>query len=1092
MGGENTIEGKNTIGIFLKGDKLVSEDKKEEKDKKLSEGGSTPQASSDQASAVPKDLIQKYGVLSKAWEGKETEEGTLINNVDFGSLGKGVEIYKNKRELFARAMVDFLKKFNPYGKIIGNFKSRITDEVINNDESYRNLVNEILDIISKKSIVDSNEKYKDVSSSLIDKFNKLANDGSRLRDYKVNLGELENKARYLFGPIDDNEELFAYAMLEFLSEVNERYEKSGADEKAYNTFKSELGKLGENDKEGYNKKAEEILNSIDALLQRVNSAEVPEKLVGKYKKLYDKYKELGCKLENPDQVIKASKQNSKRKHFVHVLTKFLEKNFDKDSQAEAKGYWEEMEGMKEDDENVYAGLVNRIFASIDNAKPPEPNNPPPLSSPEGYETQPILKENTNNILRRRKNNKSNNSAFTKPSMIDDNVLKEKVTNANESHNLNFSKAIGYGDAFTKPSMIDDNVLKEDVTNAGNLLVDLYTSDYNKLVKEFLDKKKDGRTEEDLKAELNKKADDKLKKRFEEEQQLCEEKDKGKLSRAQELNKSSKLIMYKFLELMNCLGANEGKIEDFRKQINEATDGDLIGKICKSTKDLVDKYSANSSPLSNALNQPSESELPPPPPPLPQNFSDPECQKQVIEKFLKNRLSGLIKQVKMWGFLDDNYNYDENIYCSFDYPSCKFLENVRVFWLKIAEIIYGGIKKIPSDDISYEIISFQNRIGNCLPRTEMQSLLSTDDFVKKSNSFLDYISNKILGIDSKNLLETKKSELIKSKDDTLNKLVSKYNELYKDDKHELTKNEDLFNLQCAIEGFWNILKGKLENGTKKEKKRAGTLNDFMDNYFKSVVKNNQVNIATYKDINHVKETFDQELNIIGRVILYLEKRKNKENEKGFFGKLFGKSKKSNDETKSDESNKSKEELKKEKKQKKEKLNNQKRLKKCFEDMGRYFVKHKKEDKVKLSDFKKLVKGKDPYATWSTDLGNTVLGDTNITKSENGKIEKKLLMGLLFLSLIDLGDKESVIAACDGLKAGGIKSNDTKLFEGKATSIRKAIKGKCSIDIRKDDLGDYIASLCGKYDLVEKTQANLITFKFVNEWKNESSSADTPEV
>lgn len=586
-----------------------------------------------------------------------------------------------------------------------------------------------------------------------------------------------------------------------------------------------------------------------------------------------------------------------------------------------------------------------------------------------------------------------------------------------------------------------------------------------------------------------------------------------------------LFAYEVLEFLKYQEGDSANITESENKIkdtninNDAEYEQLINGMIKLISEISSKKGlkslasseggstpqASSDQASTATGQPSESELPPPPlntdmkqtrspkrlppTPLPQNFSDPECQKQVIEKFLKNRLSGLIKQVKMWGFLDDNYNYDENIYCSFDYPSCKFLENVRVFWLKIAKIIYGGIKKIPSNDISYEIINFQNRIGNCLPRTEMQSLLSTDDFVKKSNSFLDYISEKIGGIGSKNLLETKKSELIKSKDDTLNKLVSKYNELYEDDQHRQFENGSLDELQLTIKMFWQALEVKLNRGTKKEKERAKRLNGSMVNFDSDIEANKEMD--TYKAINYVGELLDQELNIIGRVILYLEKRKNKENEKGFFGKLFGKSKKSNDETKSDESNKSKEELKKEKKQKKEKLNNQKRLKKCFEDMGKYFVKHKKEDKVKLSDFKKLVKGKDPYATWSTDLGNTVLGDTNITKSENGKIEKKLLMGLLFLSLIDLGDKESVIAACDGLKAGGIKSNDTKLFEGKATSIRKAIKGKCSIDIRKDDLGDYIASLCGKYDLVEKTQANLITFKFVNEWKNESSSADTPE-
>ena len=477
----------------------------------------------------------------------------------------------------------------------------------------------------------------------------------------------------------------------------------------------------------------------------------------------------------------------------------------------------------------------------------------------------------------------------------------------------------------------------------------------------------------------------------------------------------------------------------------------------------------------------------PPPPLPQNFSDPKCQKWVIEKFLKGDLSKLIDEAKKKRLLDDSYNYNENIKCyGFDYPACKFLENVRVFWLKIAEIIYRKIEEIPSNDISYEIINFQNQIGNCLQKTEMQSLVSKDDFVNKSKEFLKAINEKIDGVSGEKLLEDKKSELIKSKE-VVEKANEKANEkaasLESKKSEIITKESNRFNAlvdkyykvtgtNYKIENnnmskFYNSISDFWSKCVKEElkitdSKRADKLNSAMINIDKEILKNgNKLDeIPDDERLVSLEEALDQKFNIIGRVVLYLEKRKNKENEKGFFGKLFGKSKKSDDETKSDESNKSKEELKEEKKQKKEKLNNQKRLKKCFEDMGKYFVKHK--DAVSATGLRKLVKNNDidTYIEWNNGL-RILLARNSIS------FNKELLMSALFISFIDLGDKESVIAACDGLKAGGIKSTDPESFEGKATSIRKAIKGKCAtLNMANDpqakaNLRNDIKSLCMKY-------------------------------
>ena len=141
------------------------------------------------------------------------------------------------------------------------------------------------------------------------------------------------------------------------------------------------------------------------------------------------------------------------------------------------------------------------------------------------------------------------------------------------------------------------------------------------------------------------------------------------------------------------------------------------------------------------------------------------------------------------------------------------------------------------------------------------------------------------------------------------------------------------------------------------------------------------------------------------------------------------------------------------------------------MGKYFVKNK--DKVSATGLRKLVKNNDidTYIEWNNGL-RILLARNSIS------FNKELLMSALFISFIDLGDKESVIAACDGLKAGGIKSIDPKSFESKATSIRKAIKGKCAtLDMANDskaktNLKNYIKTLCAKYfELDMSTLTNI---------------------
>lgn len=922
---EKGKETKSKIGMILKTAKskfneLIGRDTKEDKDKKLSEGGSTPQASSDQASAapvpsgeqkeVPKDLIERYNLVLKSLKDK---------SINLQSLEKEVGNCKGKRELFARAMVVLLKKFNP-DKIIDNFENRMTDEVINDDESYRN-------------------------------------------------------------------------------------------------------------------------------------------------------------------------------------------------------------------------LVNKIFTSIDNAKPPEPINPPPLSSPEGYETQPEsaptggsldgVSSSYDKTLQDLKNlfNSKVISALYKGVDIES-LLKEAQGDIPDKEKGN--KRIEFAYAVLK--YLRELTVKDDLkTDFDN---DVKKCEEN--VKKLTGMSADG----DYIREVNNVIfviDKWLKKRA-----MSSGKSpapRTNIDLGQGTNGPHDIQEPSIFR--NLRVRRQKNMQKKRVKLDEPEDLELDKLGLSGGGNLAEKLAsenaANPSPLNTAMNQPSQSKLPPPPfsaatgqssesklpppplntamnqtqkpnilPPPPLNTATNQMQKSNIlpppstpaptqqeglkaadPKDFEEKLRSLIDEANEGCLFYNKYVYDEKeredadvTIDDYTRQIYKISMNARNFLTKISEKIYGVEKSVEETKVSIRRF-YANVMKYDWGRTE-----------EKQKEVIDEIEEVVKDANEKAAsLESKKRKIIDKESIRFNALVKKYCGVT--GKEYEIKKDNMSNFYKSIGSFWLYhVKEELEIT---DSKRADKLSGVMNDIDKKINKNDE-NLNEIPDderLVSLEEALDQKFNIIGRVILYLEKRKNKENEKGFFGKLFGKSKKSKDKSEVSEDQKNKEKLKEEKKQKKEKLNNQKRLKKCFEDMGEYLVKHKKENEVKLSDFKKLVKGKKPYDTWSADLGNTVLGDATITSLEDGKIKKDLLMGLLFLSLIDLGDKESVIAACDGLKAGGIKSTDAKSFEGRATSVRKAIKGKCSIDIGKDDLEDSIVSLCVKYDLVEKERANFITSSFKYEWKNESSSANAPK-
>lgn len=466
------------------------------------------------------------------------------------------------------------------------------------------------------------------------------------------------------------------------------------------------------------------------------------------------------------------------------------------------------------------------------------------------------------------------------------------------------------------------------------------------------------------------------------------------------------------------------------------------------------------PLSTALNQPSESELlspstsaplntdtkqttlrpgrlPPPPYPAP---TQQEGSKAADPEDFEKELKSIIAKANERCLFYDKYVYNEKAGADADFAKDDYarqiyniLMNARMFLSKISEKIYD-VEELAEKNKSSVGGFCANMMGFKDRRTEQEQKKAIDEIKKVVEDANEKAAS----------LESKKDKIISKESSRFNALVEKYKDIT-GKKYEI-KNDNMSNFYNSIGDFWSYCVGKELGIT--DSKRADKLNSAMINIDKEILKNgNKLDeIPDDERLVSLEEALDQKFNIIGRVVLYLEKRKNKEEKKqaakdsGILGGLVKRFTKTEAEKKT---------LK---------------LKKCFEDMGKYLIKHKDEEKVKLSDFRKLVKCKKSYSDWNDGL-TEVLKNSNVAKCDDkGKIEKMLLMSILFFSFGKFNDEKDIIAACDGLKAGGIKSTDPESFEGKATSIRKAIKGKCAtLDMAKDkdDLKNDIKTLCAKY-------------------------------
>lgn len=419
---------------------------------------------------------------------------------------------------------------------------------------------------------------------------------------------------------------------------------------------------------------------------------------------------------------------------------------------------------------------------------------------------------------------------------------------------------------------------------------------------------------------------------------------------------------------------------------------------------------------------------------------------------KDGLTELINEANGNGgcLSDSKYTYNENIDTKIntkintdsDSEIFKVLRNLEEFWLKVAESKCGGTKLLEKEDYIRDQIAVCCSVMECSLKVGVTDLdISIDKIFNELGGYLKEKSTKQK--DDKKY----RNELLESLKTKFENLVRKFNEIrYKreDDRHS-GNNNNFSELEADIKSLLTTdLYFEIEKfGDKRYSNARDRMFEFSDEVSKIFGEENDIKkrakIEKKLDIGKIQELselINQELSVVGRLTLYVEKI-NALKRAGALGKLAGK-------------------LGIKRKYKKEAL----KLKKCFEDMAKYIIKHTNTKDIDLLDFKKLVKCKKLYRTWNENLIK-VLSNSNLTTVANkyGNIEN-LLMSILFLSLVDLDGGEDIIAACDGLKDGGMRSGEAQTFEGKVTIIRKAIKGKC-VALDKGALKTDIQSLCVKY-------------------------------
>ena len=140
----------------------------------------------------------------------------------------------------------------------------------------------------------------------------------------------------------------------------------------------------------------------------------------------------------------------------------------------------------------------------------------------------------------------------------------------------------------------------------------------------------------------------------------------------------------------------------------------------------------------------------------------------------------------------------------------------------------------------------------------------------------------------------------------------------------------------------------------------------------------------------------------------------------------------------------------------------KVRECFKKAGKYIVKEKCLEKGKnnnyyeyYKNFKKCFNGI-KVKGYLNSLDDTAFKNNLSAINDGTYFTKNGLMAGMFASFIGLKNETNIIAACDGLKMGGIKGTSGNMEN--YIKIRKGLKAMCTSSVSKDELIDFLRKSC----------------------------------
>lgn len=444
----------------------------------------------------------------------------------------------------------------------------------------------------------------------------------------------------------------------------------------------------------------------------------------------------------------------------------------------------------------------------------------------------------------------------------------------------------------------------------------------------------------------------------------------------------------------------------------------------------------------------------------------------------------------------------------------------------------------------------NSIINILKNSSIPKLANADDVIDKLSKYVNNVDN----VDNKNLTNYEVIPTIAGALDELEKLSKDGNERIKEIREISVKR-----ILALIERFREVLVISISfntmNYTQNDRNALKELSVFIEETLfanalrelKAAAKNAkgteekvQASLNKIKNdkdfdkcsLNEIKNYFDEILNLIGRMILSIGRRQKKKGRKnkGVVGKAVSAVKKAGGKAldKVGDSSVGRAGFRVGRKAGKlldkgltklgfqsENAVNEKddrKLEKCFENAGKYFVKAEKssgkfgadeEGKVSacftatdlIRRFKPLEKYK-AYQDWYTNFKKALKSTKRTIKPAQNQTKEHMLLGKLIASLHDMKNANNITIACNGFMLGAPNDmNNTPVLTQIKKNCFKVIASRCASGINSKAFDTLVEKLLtteqeGMSKIFTMQQYGMVSSYFDAKWDDKSANKESP--